>query len=198
VIELLASDMPCSIKKGAIIMSEIDSFINAVLVREGGFVDHPSDRGGPTNFGITITTLSGYIGRRATREEVKALSEDVARDIYEKNYFIGPRINLLPENIQSFVFDSAVNHGPRRGIKFVQSVCNQAGYLPMLSEDGAMGPNTRKGAEWAGQQMGGVFLKALVEERRNFYSTIVESNPSQFVFWDGWMNRLKDFEREVA
>lgn len=179
-------------------MSDINSFINEVLKREGGYVDHPADRGGPTNFGITQTTLSRYIGRRATRDEVKHLSVDVAREIYEKNYFIGPRLNLLPESIQGFVFDSAVNHGPRRAVKFVQSVCNQAGYSPALSEDGAMGPNTKKGAQWAEATMGDVLLPALVEERRNFYRTIVESNPSQFVFWDGWMNRLKEFDREIA
>jgi len=179
-------------------MPDIDAMIDAILRREGGFVDHPDDRGGPTKYGITIGTLSRYIGRAALRSEVRDLSEDIARDIYERNYYFGPRIDRLPDAIQPFIFDCAVNHGPRQAIRFVQSVCNQAGYTPSLSVDGAMGPNTRKGAEWADKQMGEIFLKALIEERRNFYYAIVESRPSQEKFLKGWLNRVNEFEKEAA
>ncbi len=179
-------------------MPDIDKMIDDILRREGGFVDHPDDRGGPTKYGITIGTLSRYIGRAALRSEVENLSEDVARDIYERNYYIGPRIDRLPESIQPFIFDCAVNHGPRQAIRFVQSVCNQAGYTPQLSVDGAMGPNTLKGAEWADKEMGDIFLKALVEERRNFYYAIVEARPSQEKFLKGWLNRVNEFDREAA
>jgi lysozyme family protein len=179
-------------------MPSIDEMINDVLRREGGFVDHPSDRGGPTKYGITIKTLSSYIGRAALRSDVENLSEDVARDIYERNYFVGPRIDRLPADIQPFIFDCAVNHGSRTAVKFVQSVCNEAGYQPPLDADGAMGPNTRKAAEWAQESMGGFFLKALIEERRNFYHMIVAARPSQEVFLKGWMNRVNEFDTEVA
>ena len=46
--------------------------------------------------------------------------------------------------------------------------------------------------------MGDVFLKALIEERKNFYILIVDARPSQKVFFEGWMNRVKEFETEVA
>lgn len=177
-------------------MQSVREMIDNILRREGGYVDHPDDRGGATNYGITIGTLSRYLGRAALKSDVRNLSEDVARDIYERNYFEGPRIHRLPEAIQPFIFDCAVNHGPRRAIKFVQSVVNQTGYQPRLSEDGAMGPNTRKGAEWAQAQMGDLFLSALLEERRNFYHTIVATRPSQEVFLKGWLNRVKEFEQE--
>ena len=176
----------------------IEDMINDILRREGGFTDHPADRGGPTKFGITQKTLSNYYGYNVMRGDVEALSEEVAREIYERNYFIAPRIDRLPETIQPFIFDSAVNHGPRRAIKFVQSVCNQAGYDPQISEDGAMGPNTRRAAEWAEQEMGEFFLKSLIEERRNFYRMIVQARPSQQVFLKGWMNRVNEFDEEVA
>lgn len=179
-------------------MPDIEQMIDDILRREGGFVDHPNDRGGATKYGITIGTLSRYIGRAALRSEVENLSEDVARDIYERNYFIAPRIDRLPESIQPFIFDCAVNHGPRQAIRFVQSVCNQAGYTPALSTDGAMGPNTRKGAEWAEKEMGEIFLKALIEERRNFYHAIVAARPSQEIFLKGWLNRVNEFDKEAA
>ena len=179
-------------------MISVEQMIDDILRREGGYVDHPADRGGATNFGITHQTLSNYYGRAVLKQEVMDLDEDVARDIYERNYFVGPRIDRLPSSIQPFTFDSAVNHGPRRAIKFVQSVCNQACYEPVLSVDGAMGPNTRKAAYWAEQEMGEYFLKALLEERRNFYRLIVQARPSQEVFLKGWMNRVDEFEQELA
>ena len=179
-------------------MRTVDQMIDDVLKREGGYVDHPDDRGGATNWGITQNTLSKYYGRAVIKQEVKDLSQDVARDIYEKNYFYGPRIDNLPLSIQAFIFDCAVNHGPRRAVKFVQSVCNQIGYEPGLSEDGAMGPNTRRAAQWAEQAMGPLFLKALIEERRNFYYAIVKSRPSQEAFLKGWLNRVNEFEMEAA
>jgi lysozyme family protein len=179
-------------------MQTVEEMIDGILVREGGYVNHPADRGGPTKFGITLKTLSAYIGRAALASEVEALSEEVAREIYERNYYIAPRIDRLPESIQPFIFDCAVNHGPRRAIKFVQSVCNQAGCRPTLSVDGAMGPNTRKAAEWADKEMGTYFLSALLEERRNFYRLIVAQSPSQEVFLAGWLNRVDEFESEVA
>ena len=179
-------------------MPDINQMIDDILRREGGYVNNPADRGGPTKYGITQKTLSNYVGHMVLASDVENLSEDVARDIYERNYYVAPRIDRLPVEIQPFIFDCAVNHGPRQAVKFVQSVCNQAGYQPPLSVDGAMGPNTRRAAEWAQQQMGPLFLKALLEERRNFYRLIVNARPSQAVFLKGWLNRVDEFEQEAA
>lgn len=179
-------------------MKSVDELITDILRREGGYVDHPADRGGPTNFGITQKTLSRYKGYAVSAEHVKNLDVEVARDIYERDYYYGPGIHKLPHQIQPFLFDSAVNHGPRRAIKFAQSVSNQAGYVPPLDVDGAVGPKTRKGVEWAMRRMGPLYLKALFEERKNFYRLIVEHNPSQQVFLRGWMNRVNEFEVAFA
>lgn len=41
-----------------------DQTIEGILGKEGGYVDHPSDKGGPTRWGITQTTARahGYTG----------------------------------------------------------------------------------------------------------------------------------------
>lgn len=178
-------------------MSTVGEMIDDILRREGGYVDHPSDRGGPTKYGITQATLSEYKGRPVSFQEVAQLEEPVAREIYASRYFLGPGIDQLPDSIQPFIFDCSINHGPRRAIKFVQSVCNQARYNPPLEEDGAMGPKTREAAKWAAILMGPVFYRALLEERRNFYRAIVTSDPSQNVFLKGWMNRVDEFVEEA-
>lgn len=171
----------------------IDGMVADILRREGGFVHHAADRGGPTNFGITQRTLSAYLGRAATVEEVRSLSAELAAEIYRRDYFVAPRLDGLPERIQPFVFDSAVNHGPRRAVRFVQQVCGSAGFGP-VAVDGICGPQTRRIATEAERAMGDWLLAALVEERRNFYRQIVASDPSQRVFLDGWMNRIAEFD----
>lgn len=175
----------------------IDELIDHVLKNEGGFVNHPADKGGPTNFGITQTTLSRFLERAATIEDVRNLDVETARDIYELRYYRKPRIDKLPDAIQPFAFDSAVNHGPRRAIRFVQEVCNDAGFGP-LATDGLMGPKTKAVAEACHEALGDWMLVALVEERQMFYVNIVTNNTSQVVFLKGWLNRARQFLPNVA
>ena len=70
-------------------MSVVDDLIPNVIVREGGYVNHPNDRGGPTNWGITQNTLTRWSGSNATIDDVKNLSKDVAAKIYKAFYFDG-------------------------------------------------------------------------------------------------------------
>lgn len=171
----------------------LEEMIDDVLRREGGFVDHPADRGGPTKYGITQATLSAHLGRTATVAEVRRLTRDVARGIYRRDYFAAPRIDQLPERVQPLLFDSAVNHGPSRAIRFLQRVCNDAGFGTIV-EDGAVGPATRAAAAAADRAMQDWLTAAVAEERRLFYHQIVEADPGQRVFLAGWLNRLAEFE----
>ena len=171
----------------------VEQMIDDVIRREGGYVDHPQDRGGPTKFGITQATLSRHLGRPASAEDVRGLERAVAAEIYRREYYGKPRLDLLPERIQPFLFDAAVNHGPGRAVRFVQEVCNDAGFGP-LAVDGACGPLTGRVAGAAERAMGDWLLAALVEERRNFYVALVERDPAQRVFLKGWLNRLAEFD----
>ncbi len=171
----------------------VETLIEDVIRREGGFVDQPADHGGPTKFGITQAALARHLGRAAAAAEVEGLSLEQARQIYRRDYYQGPQIDRLPERIQPFVFDSAVNHGPGRAIGFVQRVCNLAGFA-QLAVDGVCGPKTIRAAHDAAWAMKDWLLAALVEERRSFYQAIVEAEPSQGVFLEGWLHRLAEFE----
>ena len=170
----------------------IETMIDEVLTKEGGFVNHPADRGGPTNYGITQKTLSRYLETAVSVDMVAALDVNTAREIYALNYYHAPRINLLPEKIQHFAFDCAVNHGPRRAIKFIQEVCNDFGYGP-LTVDGLMGPKTKVQARACLEEHGDWMIVALVEERQMFYVEIVENDNSQLAFLTGWLNRARSF-----
>ena len=45
-------------------MHDIDRLIDEVISLEGGYSDHPADRGGPTRWGVTeaVARAHGYAG----------------------------------------------------------------------------------------------------------------------------------------
>lgn len=107
----------------------------AVLKHEGGYVDHPSDPGGATNMGITIGTLSEWLGRPATKDEVRTLSPSIAAAIYHKRYWLPVRGDALGPGLDLAVFDYAVNSGPGRAVRELQAVLG-------VAQDGSLGPLT--------------------------------------------------------
>lgn len=175
----------------------VDDLINDVLKREGGFSNRAADRGGPTKYGITQGALSRWLGRPASIDEVRQLDEATAREIYERDYYIAPRLDTLPEPVRPVVFDWAVNHGPRGAIATLQHVLNLAGFGP-VDEDGTLGPKTRNAATRAQSEMGPLFGNAIVDERENFYTARAAADPSQAIFLKGWQARAEDFRQEVV
>lgn len=153
----------------------VDELLDEVIAREGGFVHRPADCGGPTKFGITQRTLSAWLGRPATVDEVRTLDEETAREIYVARYLAGPRIDTLPPEIVPQVFDMAVNHGPRRAVRILQEVLNLAGWR--VDVDGTVGPETRRAALEAQEQMGPFLANAVADQRANFYRRLVAGDP---------------------
>ncbi len=179
-------------------MRTIERMISEILAQEGGYIHRSDEEGGPTHFGITQKNLSGFFGRYASLEELQLLSPTVASKIYKRNYYQAPKIDRLPQAIQPFVFDCAVNHAPRRAIKMVQTVCNDLGVYPILIEDGAMGPKTRRAAQWADRKFGSLFLKSLIEERKRFYRQIFACRPGQRILYEQWISHVQMFEQSIA
>jgi len=180
-------------------MRGVNDMIEDILRREGGYVDHPADRGGPTKFGVTLKTYGAWLGRTVSAADVQGMTEAEAREIYACNYYHTPRIDTLPEAIQPFAFDCAINHGPRNAIKLLQRTVNTAGFGP-CDVDGALGPDTRLRLAEADSAMGSFFLSALVHERLALYEAIVARDPSQAAFLKGWCRRAEEFlpDGEVA
>ncbi|MBC7951348.1 MAG: hypothetical protein H7Z12_05925 [Rhodospirillaceae bacterium] len=178
-------------------MADIDSMLDEILRREGGYVNNAADRGGPTNLGITQTTLSTWLGRPATIEDVQTLSAETAKAIYSANYFSKPKIDKLPDLIQAVMLDAAVNSGPGAAIKWLQKVLNDNNYGP-LTVDGGIGPASIAAATKAAAEMGPALNKALIEVRRAFLQGLVQKNPSQQQFEKGWMARCDSLEATYA
>jgi lysozyme family protein len=106
-----------------------------VLQFEGGFVNHPKDPGGATNLGVTIGTLSRFLGHPATVHDVQNLTPKTVEPIYRRFFWDKVGGDDLPMGLDLAVFDFGVHSGPSRGIIGLQRVLG-------LADDGQMGPVT--------------------------------------------------------
>lgn len=93
-----------------------------LLQHEGGYVDHPHDRGGATNHGITQATLAAWRGKRVSKDDVRNLTVDEAIAIYRAQYWDAVRGDDLLPGVDYAVYDYAVNSGPSRAAKDLQRV----------------------------------------------------------------------------
>lgn len=156
-------------------MKPVEQIAEDILSREGGYVDHPADRGGPTNWGITQATLSRWLSHPASVEEVKALTRTEAKSIYLKVYFVDAGIATAPAELQAQLFDINVN----------------GGLAPVTKRlTGYFGSDLSDIVDFLGPKTANMMLAA---SRIEYYRRIVAGNPSQKVFLAGWLNRAAEF-----
>ena len=101
-----------------------DEALRRLLRDEGGYGNHPSDPGGPTNFGITLADARRYWKSDATAADVRAMPQSVARDIYRQRYWSVLRCDALPDGVDYAVFDYGVNSGVGRAGKVLRRILN--------------------------------------------------------------------------
>ena len=169
----------------------VERMIDDILRREGGFVNHPNDRGGPTNFGITQRVLASWRQREVSVSEVRDMLLAEAKDIYRTEYCTRPKIDRLPALVQPVVFDMSLNHGPGTAIKLLQQVLNETGQACDI--DGGIGAETLACAQAAAAAVGGALVEKLVDRRVAFFNAIVAGDASQQVFLRGWLRRANEF-----
>lgn len=162
----------------------VEELIEDVITREGGFVDHRHDKGGPTKFGITKGTLSRWRGRMVTVADVKALELGEARDIYLTQYVEQPGFLDIAEPLRTHLVDFGVHSGPANAIRALQRVLG-------LTQDGVLGPVTR--AALAARDLNEV-TREVWQARVRFLAHLVAIRPTQIDFLDGWLNRCFELQ----
>lgn len=173
-----------------------------IVEREGGFVNDPDDPGGATNFGVTIHTMR-TLGIDLDRDgsvtisDVRALSKDLAVEIFEKHYFEKPLIALLPPALHATVFDMYVNAGSN-AIKILQRLLREMGHD--IAVDGALGPQSIAAAQAAYVQASQHLTDAYGIARRNYYFRIADRRNASRKFArtrrggkGGWIKRAEEF-----
>lgn len=162
----------------------IDAILDDVIRREGGFVDHPADRGGPTKYGVTLATLAEHRGGPVTASDVQNLSVHEAREIYRQHYYLKPGFqDITDQRLLGLVVDTAIHTGPDRAIRWLQAALD----VPV---DGKLGPQTIGMLKV--REPAAVYAFVLAERLRHL-GRIIRKQRSQHVFAEGWLNRVADF-----
>lgn len=169
-------------------MANFDLFINRLLRLEGGYVNNPYDRGGCTCKGITLPVFRGVYGAGLDCDDLKAITDDDAGKIYKSQYWNPCNADKIKsQRIANLLVDWAVNSGVRTACKGLQRILG-------VKVDGIIGEQTLNAINCFEDD--GFIYDALMDERKEFYHRIVARDESQECFLKGWLNRLKEWERE--
>jgi lysozyme family protein len=107
-------------------MANFDLYFPKYLKSEGGFVEHPNDPGGATNFGITIGTFRTHYGQNKTVDDLKNIHMGQVRDIVKRSYWdVLKGDQMSSQQTAELVVDHGVNAGPSRAAKMLQFVLNR-------------------------------------------------------------------------
>ena len=177
---------------------EIDQIIDGVIDREGGYADHPADRGGATRWGVTeaVARAHGYRG------EMRAFPRSDAVTIYRRIYWARPGFDRLAERapaVAAELFDTGVNMGPAVAVAFLQRALNALNRGASDYPDIVPGPRIDDATVasltefLARRKPNGeaVLLKALEALQGERYLDLAERRPANEAFLYGWLaNRL--------
>ena len=177
----------------------VDDLIDELIQREGGYVSHPSDRGGPTRYGITEAVARAHGYRGAMRD----LPRGEAAAIYKRLYWLRPRFDQVAKRsaaIAAELFDTGANMGPAVSATFLQRALSALNRdrkdYPDLVPDGRIGPATLAALdaflELRGRSSGEtVLLRALDALQGERYLRLAERRPANEAFLYGWLaNRI--------
>ena len=158
-----------------------DDCLKYLLVHEGGFVDHPKDPGGMTNLGVTKTVYEAWVGHDVNEKIMRSLTPSDVAPLYRKKYWDAVRADELVSGLDYCVFDCAVNSGPGRAIKFLQTCVG-------VNPDGGFGNVTLA----AVVQFKDGAAKTLVEDYCAKRLEFLKSLKTFEVFGRGWERRVND------
>lgn len=154
-------------------MTNFEKAVKIILKHEGGYINHPSDPGGETNFGIS---------KRAYPDvDIANLTEEEAAEIYKRDYWDRVKGDELPYPIALCVFDTAVNSGVSRASRWLQETCN-------AYPDGIVGPNTIRNVLNAWEASHSYVLTSYMRKRLEFLQRLSTWD----TFGRGWGRRVDE------
>lgn len=159
------------------------SYIPILIKWEGGFVNNPSDKGGATNRGVTLTTFRKFYGADKTVNDLKAMTDCQWCGIMRTYWNNVKADQIQSQSIADLFADWHINAGVN-AIKRVQRMFG-------ITADGIVGKVTLSYLNSPNREA--IFYR-IRDERENYYLDIVKKDPSQRVFLNGWLRRAHSFE----
>jgi lysozyme family protein len=161
-----------------------DACFAMVLKHEGGYVNHPSDPGGMTNLGVTKRVWEEFVGHPVDEAAMRALTPDMVKPLYKKNYWDKIKGDQLPAGIDYAAYDLAVNSGTGRAAKYLQRIAG-------VPDDGVIGPKSMEAIMACDPEE---TVDAICEMRLEFLQKL----PTWGTFGKGWGRRVEEVEAKAA
>lgn len=146
-----------------------DTAFERSMGHEGGYINHPNDPGGETNWGISK--------RSYPLLDIKGLTRERAKIIYKQDFW-DPVGSKLHPAVMYQMFDASINHGIGNTIRFLQRGVD-------VADDGHWGPGSQ--AAYGKLDINDVLFKFLAQRLR--FMTKLSTFPK---FGAGWSNRIAD------
>ncbi len=180
-------------------MSDFERAVALTHEHEGGYANRRNDRGGPTNMGITLRTLSHALGTAADlnhdghidAEDVKLLTREQADAIYREWYWTRPGLDhIRDDRIAAKTFDFGVNAGPHAAVALLQRAIDHAAPpgVAHVVDDGVLGPKTLASLAACDPDL---VLAAYASEQALFYLRCIEVDPRLAEFRANWLARAR-------
>ena len=166
-------------------MAKYEKLIPTVLKFEGGFANHPSDPGGATNSGVTLSTFRSVYGKDKTVQELKNMTMEQWEYIFKTRFWDRWKADDIDNQaIANLLVDWLWASGVY-GIKYPQEVLG-------VKTDGIVGLKTLAAINYYPNKK--ELFDKLWNRRKKHFEDIVRNRPKSKVFLKGWLRRLSDFK----
>ena len=177
---------------------------------EGGYSNDKYDRGGATGYGVSTALLKSMSQISRDRnflescgvllpvsgETIKSLTREQAKEIFKSEFWDKNDLGIYPVRMAAVLFDMAVNHGWKNAVKIAQRGYNSfvGVYGSKLVVDGIDGHQTRQALKGDAD----LLLTRIIDRRWDFYEAIMENNPTQEKFRNGWHARCQNLRKYLG
>lgn len=166
-------------------MAKYEKLIPTVLKFEGGFANHPSDPGGATNSGVTLSTFRSVYGKDKTVQDLKNMTMEQWEYIFKTRFWDRWKAdNIDNQAIANLLVDWLWASGVY-GIKYPQEILG-------VKTDGIVGLKTLAAINYYPNKK--ELFEKLWNRRKKHFEDIVRNRPQSKVFLKGWLRRLSDFK----
>lgn len=181
-------------------MADFEPILKHTFKWEGGYQNYANDTANynslgqlvGTNRGISAKAWESYFKKPPRIEDIKAITPELAKKIYKKNYWEPIKGDLIKnQDVAALMFQAFIGSG-YVGLKHIKEAINDTAGKQLVPINNAA--ITRKEAEIINKLPQKNFFNTLKEKRRAFFYYLEKSNPDKYSkFIKGWINRLNSF-----
>jgi lysozyme family protein len=152
-----------------------------VFGNEGGYSNHPNDKGGATMWGVTKIEWERFHKRKFTDHEIRFMKLEDAKAIYHAKYWDYAGIDDIHDKYKATaIFDQCVNWGVQVGVDYAARACGRPPHKSIiLTIDEVREINAIDRVR---------FVMTFAEIARSRYAKLAML-PKYWVFRKGWLNR---------